>query len=156
MEQITPKKPYIHVQLTPSTKQFTCVLCGERKTNAKDRQKLVKDGEKTDLYHLIEKLLRITITEEGHSDMCCRNCAGRLTTIEKSLIKFKESYEATRSKLTSTHGHKVYKRSSTEQGGQSKRALSFSQPGTSTDCFTPDQLDGDPRYSLKYEVNMTF
>ena len=92
-------------------------------------------------------------TEEGHSDMCCRNSAGRLTTIEKSLAKFKESYEATQSKLTSTHAHKVYKRSSTEKGGQSKRALSFSQSDTSSDCFTPDQLGEESYNSLKYEVN---
>lgn len=125
MDTVTPKKVSIKVQLTPSTKQFTCVLCGERKNNPKDRQKLLKGNQRTDLYSLIERLLQITITEEGHSDICCRNCAGRLFTIEKSLTKFKESYECTQAQLRTTHGRKTIKRSSTEQGGQSKRKALF-------------------------------
>ena len=96
MEPETPKKTQVHIQLTPSTKQFMCIVCGERKNDKKDRQKIIKGSTRTDLYDLIEKLLQIHITQEGHSDICCRSCVGRLMTVEKSLSKFKSSYESTR------------------------------------------------------------
>ena len=70
MDTKTPRKTQIHVQLTPSTKQFTCIICGERKNNPKERQKIMKVSSKTELYVLIEKLLQIHITEEDHSDIC--------------------------------------------------------------------------------------
>ena len=63
-------------------------LCG-RKNNRKVRPKLMKGLLKTDLYLLIEELPATEITEEGHSDICIRNCTGRLVTLDRSLTKFK-------------------------------------------------------------------
>ena len=125
MEPETPKKTQIHIQLTPSTKQFMCIVCGEKKNDKKDRQKIIKGSTRTDLYDLIEKLLQIHITQEGHSDICCRSCVGRCMTVEKSLSKFKGSYESTREKLLRTHGHTTVKRAVTESGGQRKRKALF-------------------------------
>ena len=85
----------------------------------------MRGSSKTELYVLIEKLLQIHITEEGHSDICCRNCAGRLVTVEKTLSKFKDSYESTRQQLQRSHGHTSVKRMSKDTGGQSKRKLKF-------------------------------
>ena len=92
----------------------------------------MKGSSKTELYVLIEKMLQIHITEEGHSDICCRNCAGRLVTVEKSLSKFKDSYELTRSQLKRSHGHTSVKRMSKDTGGQSKRQLKFADSEDTT------------------------
>lgn len=140
MDTKTPRKTQIHVRLTPSTKHFTCIICGERKNNPKERQKIMKGSSKTELYVLIEKLLQINITEEGHSDICCRNCAGRLVTVEKSLAKFKDSYELTRAQLQRSHGHTSVKRMSKETGGQSKRKLKFAGAEETTTCHEENEV----------------
>ena len=60
----SPVKERIFIKLTPTTKQFTCTLCGKTKQNRKDRQKLEHaDGTRTDTHILIEKLVRINITK---------------------------------------------------------------------------------------------
>ena len=94
----------------------------------------MKGSSKTELYVLIEKLLQIHITEEDHSDICCRNCAGRLVTVEKSLSKFKDSYELTRAQLQRSHGHASVKRMSKDTGGQSKRRLEFACAEETASC----------------------
>lgn len=125
MDSGTPTKETITVKLTPTTKQFMCILCGETKQNRKDRHKLERDGTGTDLYVLIEKLIGIKITAACHSDMCCRTCALRLKTIDRSLEKIKETYSSVQKRLEQTHGHKMTKRMSSDLGGSSKRKALF-------------------------------
>ena len=71
----TPTKVDIKIKLTPTTKQTVCILCDERNPN--DKRYLVHKGVKSEQYLLIEKLLHITITEDEHSDIVCRNCQRR-------------------------------------------------------------------------------
>ena len=99
-----------------------CILCGEVKHNRKDRHKpeSAKDTE-TDLFILIERLIGIKISPDGHSGICCRTCALRLQTINRSLETFKETYTSTQQQLKETHGHKVTKRLSRDRTGPSKR-----------------------------------
>ena len=139
MDPGTSVKETITIKLTPTSKQFMCILCGEMKQNRKDRQKLQHDGTENDLYCLIEKLMGINITVEGHSGMCCRNCALRLKTIDKSLQKFKETYDAVRKRLEVSHGHKSVKRMPTEHRDSSKRKALFA-PGEHEEEL--DNLEG--------------
>ena len=127
MDSATPTKETIVIKLTPTTKQFMCILCGEVKHNRKDRHKLESaKGTETDLFILIERLIGIKISPDGHSGMCCRTCALRLQTINRSLEKFKETYTSTQQRLEETHGHKVTKRLSSDRTGPSKRKALFS------------------------------
>ena len=60
MDSATPTKETIVINLTPTAKQFMCILCGEVKHNRKDRHKpeSAKDTE-TDLLISIERLIGI-------------------------------------------------------------------------------------------------
>ena len=72
--------------------------------------------------------------------MCCRNCAQRLQTIDKSLQKFKETYDIVRNRLTVSHGHKTTKRMSKEHQDSSKRKALF-QPVEQEEGIETDQAD---------------
>ena len=108
---------------TPTTKQFMCILCGEVKHNRKDRHKLESaKGTETDLFILIERLIGIKISPDGHSDMRCRTCALRLQKINRSLEEIKETYTSTQQQLEETHGHSL----SCDKTWSSKRKALFS------------------------------
>ena len=46
-----PTKTSVSIKLTPTSKHFKCISCGELKDTPKDRLKLVKNEKKTDLFH---------------------------------------------------------------------------------------------------------
>ena len=126
MASSTPVKETVVIKLTPTTKQFTCILCGENKQNRKDRQKLEHaDGTPTNVHILIEKLISIRITSDSHSTMCCRPCGLRLQTIDKSLEKFKQTYSSVQKLHKQTHGQKVIKRMTSEHPMSTKRKALF-------------------------------
>ena len=139
----TPSKVDIKIKLTPTTKQTVCILCGER--NPKEKSLLVKKGVKSEFYILIERLLHITITEDEHSDIVCRNCQRRLTTIDKHLSQFKAVYEDARNTLKRTHGHKVTKRLASDNVGASSKKALFPDDMTSLSIGTDPESD---RYLL--------
>lgn len=114
MAESTPEKEYYRIDLTPTTKKITCLLCGDKKTQAVDRRKVLIGDEKTELGHLIERLLDISITAKTHSDTCCRNCERRLVTIEKSVNSFKGNYTSTQKQLETSHGKRITKRLASE------------------------------------------
>lgn len=146
----TPTKVNIKIKLTPTTKQTVCILCGDR--NPKEKRLLVYKGVKSEQYLLIEKLLQIRITEDEHSDIVCRNCQRRLTTIDKHLSQFKIVYEEARNKLKLTHGHRTTKRlSSSDNTGSSKRKALFINEEPTSVSYEDSQSQEQHRYLL--EVN---
>ena len=105
----------------------------------------MKKGVKSEFYILIERLLHITITEDEHSDIVCRNCQRRLTTIDKHLSQFKAVYEDARNTLKRTHGHKVTKRLASDNVGASSKKALFPDDMTSLSSGTDPESD---RYLL--------
>ena len=133
MDSATPTKEMIVIKLTPTTKQFMYILCGEVKHNRKGRHKPESaKGTETDLFIFIERLIGIKISPDGHSGMCCRTCALRLQTINRSLETFKETYTSTQQQLKETHGHKVTKHLTRDRTGPSKRKPLFSVADNTT------------------------
>lgn len=84
---------FYRIVLTPTTKQNVCLVCGEKKLNPKDRYKAMHKGKKAEICKLIERMLEIEISEKSHSDICCRNCARKFSSCEKSLATLKVNYD---------------------------------------------------------------
>ena len=149
----TPTKVDFKIKLTPTTKQTVCILCGER--NPKDKRYLVHKGVKSEQYLLIEKLLHITITEDEHSDIVCRNCQRSFATIDKHLSQFKAVYEEARNKLKLTHGHRITKRlASDNAGGSSKKALFNDENMPSVSSEANETQDSDRYFLLQVNTKI--
>ena len=88
----TPKKSFISLELTPSSRNKICLLCGKHFPNANDRRILIKGGIKTPVCSLLEELLC-----EDLSSLCtnvvCRYCVGRVDTVKRKLAKLKNDFQ---------------------------------------------------------------
>ncbi|XP_045215225.2 uncharacterized protein LOC123565422 [Mercenaria mercenaria] len=142
----TPTKESVMVKLTPTSKKFKCILCGEMKENRKERQRLFHGEEKTDLWYIIERLLGINISEDDHSEICCRNCAKKLYNTDKSLRMTKETYDKSRNELIQSHGVKKFKRLSMDSSHNTKRKALFSTEGSSEVETASTNTEDDDAY----------
>lgn len=78
------------MKLTPTTKQFKCILCGELKEKRRDRQRLFHGDQKTDLLLIIEQLLGIHISDEDHSEIVAGIAQINLQPLKNHWLKQKK------------------------------------------------------------------
>ena len=64
----TPVKTITRLQLTPTTKQHICIICGQNIINKNYRLKLFHKNEKTSHCHLLEKHSNVLVSQSGSTD----------------------------------------------------------------------------------------
>ena len=127
--------------LTPSTKEFLCIFCGEKIENSHYRLKLF-NKVKTSHCLLLEKLMNITVPTTHFTDHICRTCARKLSHVENKLNKLKGKFLSTQQKLESSHG-KTSK----------KRLLNQSEAGSKNTLFPTEKISQD---DSKRDDGLTF
>ena len=119
---VTPVKTFTRIHLTPSTKEYLCIVCGEKIENAHYRLKLFNKDVKTSHCLLLEKLMNITVST-NFTDHICRACARKLSHVENKLTELKDKFIATQQKLESSHGKTSKKRLLNQSEAASRKSL---------------------------------
>ena len=120
---VTPVKTFTRIHLTPSTKEFLCIVCGEKIENAQYRLRLLNKDVKTSHCLLLEKLMNITVPTTHFTDHICRACARKLSYVENKLNELKDMFRSTQQKLESSHGKTSKKRLLNQSEAGSKKTL---------------------------------
>ena len=75
-------KTITRLHLTPTTKEYVCIICGENIQNKAYRLKLFHKDEKTTSHCLLlEKHLNVSISNSVSTDHVCRSCIRKLTSV---------------------------------------------------------------------------
>ena len=119
----TPVKTFTRIHLTPSTKEYLCIVCADNIENSNYRLKLFHKNAKTSHCVLIEKYLNVFITKDGFTSHVCKTCIRKFVTVENKVSALKEKFDATVQKLKSTHGKQSQKRLITNPDSTSKKSL---------------------------------
>ena len=119
----TPVKTFTRLHLTPSTKQYVCIICGGNIQNVNYRMRLFHKETKTSHCHLLERHLNVAVSQQVCTDIVCRSCVRKLTSIDNKVSELKSMYDATLERLQATHGKKSKKRLSTDPDPSSKKTL---------------------------------
>ena len=91
----TPVKTITRLRLTPTTKQYVCIICGENVHSKNYRLKLFRKDVKTSHCHLLEKHLNVLVSQSTSTDHVCRSCTRKLRSIENKVLELKEKNNAT-------------------------------------------------------------
>lgn len=102
----TPVKTITRLQLTPTTKQYVCIICGENILNKNYRLKLFHKDAKTSHCHLLEKHLNVSVSQSASTDHVCRCCIRKLSSLENKVSELKEKYSVTLERLQASYGKK--------------------------------------------------
>ena len=116
------------MQLTPSTKEYICIICGESIPKTEYRLRLFRKDKKTSHCLLLEKHLKVSVSQSVCTDHVCRACVRKLTNLENKVSQLKEKCDATSERLQVSHGKTTQKRMLTDQGPRSKKTLFSSEP----------------------------
>ena len=119
----TPVKTFTRVHLTPTTKEYVCIICGGSIHNRNYRLRLFNKETKTSHCELLEKHLQVTVSKSACTDHVCRQCVRKLTIVENKVSELKDMHIITMGRLQSSHGTKSKKRLSTDTDPSSKKTL---------------------------------
>ena len=100
----TPVKTFTRVHLTPTTKEYVCIICGGNIQNKNYRMRLFNKETKTSHCNLLEKHLQVTVSKSVCTDHVCRQCVRKLTTVENKVSELKDMHRITMGRLQSSHG----------------------------------------------------
>lgn len=129
---ITPVKTFTRIHLTPSTKEFLCIIHGENIDNCNYRLRLFQTDTKTSHCLLLEKHLKVILNKDECAAHVCRTCIRRFVLVENKLNYLKDQFESTKQKLQTSHGKQAKKRIQTRSEPSSKKTL-FVENGAN-DC----------------------
>ena len=123
MDVATPVKTITRLHLTPTTKEYVCIICRENIQSKNYRLKLFHKDVKTSHCHLLEKHLNVSVSHSVSTDHVCRSCVRKLSSIDNKISELKVKYESTLERLQASHGKTSKKRLLAENDPSSRKSL---------------------------------